>query len=727
LPFVDWQQEGFAMLNYVQSVNVMDGTERSFENERMVPAARLEGQPGQSKAVPRGASARAGVARASVYPAQAEALRMMIEQAQIISFDVFDTLLIRPFANPADVFLLMERQTGLAGFHDARIRAEQAARDRLYAKTGSAEVTLAQIYEALKLPESGLRALDRRALMRLEVETETALLTRSPAVGAVYDLARELGKPVIAVSDMYLPEPVIAQILAANGLAVDRLFVSCAHQASKHEGSLYGIVCAAMKAEPAGVLHFGDNFKSDCSAALEAGVAGYYLPSLYDQLYRDNRFNQAAVSQLCRRGQAGQGDEKNLFASAVVAYLARFKATHPTASMAAQFGAMYGGPLVTGFSAWMNVTMQTDKVRHLRLATRDGYITKEIWDRLGFSGQASIMQSSRRLTMLPALCKAFETEIGALLNTSTTCTMRECIARLGLGDGAAELLEVLGRLTPLDRPIDNPIKAQSALKALKDSSSLLIRIAETEMEAYKTYLDGEGFDPRHDAMADCGWALSSQRRTEQMLGETFRGYYIGTLEHAHMHDKIRSFLFHKGDDKGWVEIAERGVELLELPFASTHRQVCRFEKTGAPGGSAVRPVLIEQEAQYDVVRIGFIHKMHDEIRSFADFIKPVIGVITMEELREGLFILFEALVNKPTPYEYHELATLPHNREFGASGFATVGTFWVVGGSQYVSQSQKTRWRDYVRLGWSSLRQAGPGATWVKAKRVLRRKLGGPG
>ncbi len=68
------------MLNYMQSVDVMDGTERPLGSER-TSSARLEGQPGQSKAVPRGASARAGVAKVSVYPAQAEALRMMIEQA----------------------------------------------------------------------------------------------------------------------------------------------------------------------------------------------------------------------------------------------------------------------------------------------------------------------------------------------------------------------------------------------------------------------------------------------------------------------------------------------------------------------------------------------------------------------------------------------------------------------------------------------------------------------
>jgi predicted HAD superfamily hydrolase len=661
----------------------------------------------------------AKVAKSEPFAAHAEILRPLIEQADIVSFDVFDTLLVRPFVNPTDVFLMMERRTGIIGFHDARIQAEITAREDYIARTGSGEVTLEQIYAELKLRDLGKAGLAMADLQRLEIETEKSLLKRSPFAGAVYDLACAMGKTVIAVSDMYLPEDMIGQVLADQKLPVTRVFVSCAYRAGKHEGRLYDVVAQIMGVERSRILHFGDNFKSDCSAALQAGVAGYYLPSLYDQLYRDTRYNQYAISKLHNTAPAGKGDEKNLFASALIAYLAQFKAAHPQASMAEQFGAMYGGPMVAGFASWMNVMMQADQVKHLRLATRDGYITKQIWDRLGFSGAASILQSSRRLTLVPALHSAFEKELGSLLNTSTACTLRECISRLALGDEAQDLLEALGELTPLDQPLNSPAKNASALDALKDCQSIIKRIAAAEMAAYKKYLEAEGFDPQTDAMVDCGWALSSQRRTERMLGEEFRGYYVGTLEHAHMHDKIRSFLFHKGQDKAWVEIAERAVELLELPFTSMERQVGRFRENG----DVVEPVYLEHETQYDFVRTVFVGQMQSQICSFADFIKPLASVLTLDELRQGLFILFEALVNHPTPYEYHELAALPHNRELGASGFATIGTFWIVNGNQYTYPASRTGWRDYVRLGLLSFKQAGPAVTWMRIKRVLRRKV----
>lgn len=388
--------------------------------------------------------------------------------------------------------------------------------------------------------------------------------------------------------------------------------------------------------------------------------------------------------------------------------------------MAAQFGAMYAGPLVVGFVHWLSMATKADKVRHLRLATRDGYITKAIWQRLGLPGLASIFHTSRRLTLMPALVSGFDKEAPSLLSASTRVTLGDCIKRLNLAEDT-ELLEMLGKLTVLDQPVDGPRRVEAALKALQGCKALIQSIAADELAGYTAYLDQEGFDAQADAVADCGWALSSQRRMEQFLGQKIRGYYIGSLEHAHAHDQIKCFLFNKGDNKGWVNIAERAVELLELPFAALQAQICRFD---LQDDGRVSPVSIEHEPQYEMVREVFVKRMHQQTEAFADFIRPLLADITLADFRETLFILFDALVNKPTPFEYHELAGLPHNREYGKSDFATIGTFWrVPGGGFYASQVGMTRWRDYTRIGWISLRQAGLRVTLARVRRVLRRRL----
>ncbi len=654
----------------------------------------------------------------SRYP---DELHELMLKAKIVSFDVFDTLLVRTVLNATDVFVIVERESGVAGFHDARIKAEAEAREKLAEKTGSYEVTQAEIYDALRLPNDLPAGWSTERLRQLELAAEQRVLTRSPGIEAIYDLAVNSGKPVVAVSDMYLPPDFVQGLLIANHLPVDRVFVSGAYRKSKHEGSLYGDVAEALNVRPEEILHFGDNFKADCAAALQAGVAGYHLPALREQLRRDTRFNQRAIDQLTAAATRGKGAEHNLLASALLAYASMFKAANPAPSMAALFGAMYAGPLVVGFAYWLSVVAKADKVKHLRLATRDGYITEAIWQRLGLPGQASIFHTSRRLTLMPALVTGFEKEAPSLLMASTKVTLTDCIRRLNLAhDG--ELLEMLAKITLIDRPIDGPRQVEAALKALRDCKSMIQRIAAEELEGYQAYLRQENFDSQIDAVADCGWALSSQRRMEQFVGKKFRGYYVGSLEHAYMHDGIKSFLFHKGTDKGWVNVAERSVELLELPFSSLEAQICRFD-LGQDG--KVQPIPIDHEPQYEMVREVFVKRMHRQTEAFADFIQPFLGAVTLEEFREVLYILFDSLVNHPTLFEYHELAGLPHNREFGKSDFATIGTFWRVPdhNAAYIKQAGVTRWRDYVRIGWISLRQAGVRVTWARVRRVLRRRF----
>ena len=61
-----------------------------------------------------------------------------IENCDIVSFDIFDTLLKRNIENPTDVFRYMEKKYNKVGFFQKRIEAEQKAR----IKKTSREITV---------------------------------------------------------------------------------------------------------------------------------------------------------------------------------------------------------------------------------------------------------------------------------------------------------------------------------------------------------------------------------------------------------------------------------------------------------------------------------------------------------------------------------------------------------------------------------------------------------
>ena len=212
-------------------------------------------------------------------------------RVEIVSFDMFDTLVVRPFANPTDLFWLMERDfrelvpgAGLLEFKDMRQLSEEIARD----ETDREDVTIEEIYGVMArkfaVPRKALTELENR-----EIVYELRFLHERKIARELFDLAKYLGKKVIVTTDMYLPRAAIEQILARNGYGdYDELFLSSDLGKSKGAGGLYDHVAHALGAEPAAILHIGDNADIDVRAAKEHGFRAALLPKTTDALYGVN-------------------------------------------------------------------------------------------------------------------------------------------------------------------------------------------------------------------------------------------------------------------------------------------------------------------------------------------------------------------------------------------------------------------------------------------------------
>ena len=75
----------------------------------------------------------------------------------VISFDVFDTLVLRPFSRPSDLFILVGERLDIMDFCEIRIHAEQEARRISELERGNKEVTLLDIYRLVE-EETGVEA-----------------------------------------------------------------------------------------------------------------------------------------------------------------------------------------------------------------------------------------------------------------------------------------------------------------------------------------------------------------------------------------------------------------------------------------------------------------------------------------------------------------------------------------------------------------------------------------
>ena len=176
----------------------------------------------------------------------------------MISFDVFDTALLRNVYLPTDIFKLIEEQVG-KDFYNKRIEAEKKAREK------NIYYSLDDIYKFL--PE-----FDKE----LEVQTELDNCKANPKILSLYNPTN-----CVFISDMYLPNKVIAQMLEKCGYKDPKVFVSWEWKAIKGDGSLFKKVQKVLDTRIE--KHYGDNYEADIEGAKRAKIPNVeFSPALHN-------------------------------------------------------------------------------------------------------------------------------------------------------------------------------------------------------------------------------------------------------------------------------------------------------------------------------------------------------------------------------------------------------------------------------------------------------------
>ena len=189
---------------------------------------------------------------------------------EVVSFDIFDTLIFRPFSEPTDLFYFVGEKLRIMNFKELRKQMEKKARNQCYQIKGHYEVTLEDIWKQIE-HEIGI---SKTKGMQVEIEKEQQFCYANPLMQEIYKEIKKRGKTIIIVSDMYLPKSVLQEILEGNGYGgYEKLYVSCEYEKSKWNGELYEVV----KQEYSGkIIHIGDNRQSDVVMARKKGIDTCY-------------------------------------------------------------------------------------------------------------------------------------------------------------------------------------------------------------------------------------------------------------------------------------------------------------------------------------------------------------------------------------------------------------------------------------------------------------------
>ena len=317
----------------------------------------------ETKNIPYTDSESSMARKSGVMPASELVSKLM--EYDVISFDVFDTLIFRPFSEPADLFYFVGEKMGIQDFRNLRIRAESKAREIVHKTSEEYEVTLAQIWEELE-KETGLNAAEG---IRIETEIEENLCFANPYMLEVWNALIKAGKKPIIVSDMYLPASTIKGILEKNGFTgAGNIYISNEYGINKYEGRLYKKVKEdVLKTKPgAKMVHVGDNPRSDIKMAERNGIEAILYPNVNRMQLSYRPYDMSAIIGSAYRGMVNSRIYNGL----------------ETYSMEYEYGYIYGGLFVLGYCNFIHEYFLNEKPDKLLFLSRDGDILKKIYDML---------------------------------------------------------------------------------------------------------------------------------------------------------------------------------------------------------------------------------------------------------------------------------------------------------------------------------------------------------
>lgn len=199
-----------------------------------------------------------------------EELISEINSHEIISFDIFDTVLMRRVYEPTDVFLLLDEEVKEKVPERFSIMRKEAERELL--KEG--EPDLYQIYARMG-EKYHLTQKICCFLMNMELEKEREVLIVRKKMRECIEYCLKKNKRLFFVSDMYLPADILREFLNQFEITgYEDILVSCEYHVSKRNG-LFQVL--KEKAQGNSYLHIGDNKEADYHAAKENEIDAFLI------------------------------------------------------------------------------------------------------------------------------------------------------------------------------------------------------------------------------------------------------------------------------------------------------------------------------------------------------------------------------------------------------------------------------------------------------------------
>ncbi|WP_061013156.1 HAD-IA family hydrolase [Photobacterium leiognathi] len=537
-----------------------------------------------------------------------ERYKALIKNAEIISFDIFDTLITRELSSPEIVFDIAEHlhtknESGILSLFEERMKTAGKVLGSYQGKVD--DICINEIYENMPLYRDS----------SIEKKAEIDICITHPIGKELYNYARELDKKIYITSDMYLDRNTIEKILNKNGFDYwDEFFLSSECGKKKDTGKLFSeLLSVANKSKNSGreILHIGDNWTGDIKFARKAGINAVRFSPLYE-----SNANLITIPFEHREELSQNGRIWDSFSTQSTRLWA-----NENPELANDFYTKLGfeltGPLASMMAIHSKKLADNEGIQKIVFMARDGRVIKKAFDTLYKSEIDKGIYESKylhlsRATVIPA---TFEENL-------SSNDLYFLIEGLHLAEKPISYFLNKANLDCKDASIRNKVCAFfdsidyipnwndfSALSAMLESLSSEIYTAhKSHRHGLELYLkENDLLDINKFMIVDVGWLLNIQSRLERFIlrlgSETkITGSYVGTRERINKNLKHTSLLYNFGEPSIYSNFLEDNVTLFEVLFSSPEPSASSIKSNNDKAELSLKPLGIPLPKEYIVAQ-----------------------------------------------------------------------------------------------------------------------------
>lgn len=590
-----------------------------------------------------------------------------------VSFDIFDTLILRNVLKPEDVFLVVENKYNslnkkkISNFKCNRLLAQKNA---LLKNSEIEEVDINLIYNEL---ENYYSKDVCKKLLALEKEVEINVCVRNNnVINDYYDKALSLGKKIIISSDMYLDEKTIIKILDKNNINYHKLYLSSKYNKRKSSGSLFDYILNDLGISSSKIIHIGDNIISDVLRPKLKGIDTIHIKNKCNNSFYNKKINQDSYKLL----------EKFISNNINIRDDYYFNMGYETF-----------GPILYGFANYLKENIKNkDKMFFL---SRDGYLISKAYHLVDADSKMSYFYASRRALIIPTLwlCNDLK-EMTDKLYIRDYIKVSNLFRKLGLEKSDyQQIVEKHGYA------LDQEVKYEELFKdkftsLFEEIKPIIYKNSKKEYKLLLEYMKQEGFDT-DSSIIDIGWNGNMQMAFNNVIKAASKnikvdGYYVGVLPESKNIGKIKmnGFLF---DDKknNDIYICLKVINsIFESMFLAPHGSVKTYKKTK----NGIEPVLLDYEYKEGIEKDSYEKIQEGALKFISDFTNSDIKYILKIDERLSFYNMMK--------FAYHP--TLKDVEMFGDFKFLEDDIIYLAKPNKvsYYFKKPKHFFKDLYLSGW---------------------------